>query len=73
MRHTSLLPEADLQVDLHVDRCSASGHAAVVIVVDGIPATASLPAVVASILGSLQAALGARLEAKRLMGRVRWN
>lgn len=66
MRETSLLPEADLQVDLRVGQCSVSGRAAVVIVVDGIPATASMPAVVASILGSLQVALGARLEEKRL-------
>lgn len=64
VRETSLLPEADLQVDLRVGRCSVSGRAAVLLFAGGIPATASLATVIASILGSLQVALGARLEEK---------
>lgn len=55
-------PQTELQVALRVGSPSANGCSAVVIVVDGIPTTASMPVVVASILGSLQAALGARLE-----------
>ena len=62
---SSPLPDANLEIDLRIRRCSASGLAAVVIVVDGIPATASLPTVVASIVGSLQIALGARLQEAR--------
>jgi len=37
----------------------------VVIVVEGIPATAPMPVVVASILGSLQSVLGVRLQVRR--------
>lgn len=58
-------PDVSLEIDLRIRRCSASGLSAVVIVVDGIPATASLPNVVASIVGSLQVALGARLQEAR--------
>jgi hypothetical protein len=66
VHETGPLPEANLEIDLRIRRCAASGLAAVVIVVDGIPATASIPTVVASILGSLQIALGARLQQTRL-------
>lgn len=65
MHETSPLPDANLEIDLRIRRCSASGLAAVFIVVDGIPATASLPTVVASIVGALQIALGARLQEAR--------
>jgi hypothetical protein len=66
VQETSPMPDANLAIDLRIRRCSASGLAAVVIVVDGIPATASMPTVVASIVGSLQIALGARLQEARL-------
>jgi hypothetical protein len=62
----SPLSDANLEIDLRIRRCSASGLSAVVIVVEGIPATASMPSVVASIVGSLQVALGARLQEARL-------
>lgn len=65
VHETSPLPDANLEIDLRIRRCSTSGLAAVVIVVDGIPATASLPTVVASIVGSLQIALGTRLQEAR--------
>ena len=52
-------------VDLRVGECPNSGRKAVVIVVEGIPTTASMPVVVASILSSLQSALGARLQERR--------
>lgn len=65
VHETSPLPDANLEIDLRIRRCSTSGLAAVVIVVDGIPATASLPTVVASIVGSLQIALGTPLQEAR--------
>jgi hypothetical protein len=57
-------PQTDLQIALQVSPGADGANGAVVIVVDGIPKSASMPALVASILSSLQLALGARLEAR---------
>jgi hypothetical protein len=59
-----LPPQTDLQIDLQVNPGADGTNGAVVIVVDGIPKSASMPALIATILGSLQLALGARLEAR---------
>jgi len=48
-----------LRIDLRMDRCTASGRHAVMIVVDGFPAGAPMTHVVAAILASLKQALAA--------------
>lgn len=62
MGNAGYLPNVDLRVNLQVGTCPASGEGAVAIVVDGIPAGASMPAVVATIVGALQQAFGAPLQ-----------
>lgn len=53
----------DLQVDLQLGRGSPSGCNAVSVVINGIPSSTDMSAVVAAILKSLQGALGVELVA----------